>query len=225
MFKASTAIFAAALLAGSTGAAEAAGAFNDAPGAYWHLMGGLSEPVGTTADYLQGGYSVGGGLTLVPSPASPLDWRFDLSYRDHNASSRLIALGQQSTNIEIDGGTGQIWSFTGNATYHVPLAYGVRAYGIAGVGVYHTRVELTQTVPFFGGYYYCDPFWGFCDGGYGYGNAIVTSHDLTKFGWNAGVGVEFALPSGQSWFVEARYNRISASTPIEFVPIEVGYRF
>lgn len=225
MRKSTSMILAIVMTAGTAAVARAGAPFDDRPGAHWDVMGGLSEPVGTTGDYLQGGYAIGGGLTFVPSESSPLDWRFDLDYRDHNASSRLIALGQQSTNIEIDGGTGQIWSFSGNATYHVPIAYGVRAYAIAGVGVYHTRIELTQTVPFYGGYYYCDPFWGYCDGGYGYGNAVVISHDLTKFGWNAGGGVEFALPSGASWFIEARFHRISASTPVEFVPIEVGYRF
>lgn len=213
------------LLAGAAATANAADPFADSPGVQWHVMGGYSDPLGTTSDYLQGGYQIGGGLTFLPSRTSPLDWRFDLDYAEHNATSRLIGIGQQNTNLEIDSGTGQIWSFSGNAVYHVPIVYGVRAYGIAGVGVYHTRVELTQTVPLYGGYYYCDPFWGFCDGGYGYGNAVVASHDLTKFGWNAGVGVEFALPSGRSWFLEARYERISASTPIEFLPIEIGYRF
>ncbi len=195
------------------------------PGVHWHVMGGYSATLGTTSDYLQGGYALGGGLSITPSAYSPFAWRFDLDYANHQASTQLIALGQQNTNVQIDSGTGQVWSFSGNAVYHVPISYNVRAYGIAGVGVYHTRIELTQTVPFYGGYYYCDPFWGFCDTGYGYGNAVVTSHDITKFGWNAGVGLEFALPQGQSWFVEARYHRISADTPIEFVPLEVGYRF
>ena len=207
------------------GVARAQDPFPDSPGAHWDLMGGYSAPVGTTADYLHGGYAIDGGLTLVPSPTSPLDLRFDLGYDAHNVSNRLIDIGQQNTNVEIDGGSGQIWSFSGNAVYHVPIVYGVRAYGIAGVGVYHTRVALTQTVPLYGGYYYCDPFWGFCDGGYGYGSATVVSHNMTNFGWNAGIGVEFALPSGRSWFIEARYQRISASTPIEFVPLQIGYRF
>ncbi len=213
------------LALGAAGAACAADPFPDSAGLHWDLMGGLSEPVGATADYLQGGYSMGGGVTVVPSETSPLDWRFDLHYADHTASSRLLALGQQNTNVAIDGGNGQVWSLTGNAIYHVPITYGVRAYAIAGVGITHTRIELTQTVPFYGAYAYCDPFWGVCYSGFGYGDAVVTSHDLTKFGWNAGAGLEFALPSGHSWFLEARYQRISASSPIEFVPVEVGYRF
>jgi opacity protein-like surface antigen len=188
----------------------------------WHVMGGYSEPVGRTADYLQGGYLVGGGFSVTPSPNSPLDLRVDLNYSEHVATSNLLNIGQQAANTEIDNGTGSFWSGTANLEYHVPIVYGVRAYGIAGVGAYHSRVELTQQVPFGYGYYYCDPFSGFCDGS---GNALVSSTGVTKFGWNAGAGVEFALPYGQSWFIEARYHRISTDQPIELVPITVGYRF
>jgi opacity protein-like surface antigen len=190
------------------------------PRIHWHFMGGYSEPLGTTSNYLQGGYVVGGGFSVAPSNNSPLDFRFDMSYSEHNATSNLLNISQQTTNVEINNGTGSFWSGTGNLEYHVPIIYGVNAYGIAGIGAYHARVDLTQASPF--GYYNCDPFSGFCDGG---GDALVASRAVTKFGWNAGVGVEFALPYGQSWFIEARYHRISTDTPIEYVPIEIGYRF
>jgi opacity protein-like surface antigen len=192
------------------------------PRIHWHVMGGYSEPLGKTSDYLQGGYSFGAGFSVSPSANAPVNFRFDFSYGEHNASNRLIDLGQQTTPIQIDGGTGQFWSGTANVAYRVPLAYGVRGYGIAGIGAYHTRVEFTQALPYYGGYY-CDPFYGFCYGGYG--NTVVSSNSSTKFGWNAGVGVEFLLPYGNSWFIETRYHRISTSTPIEYLPIEIGYRF
>jgi opacity protein-like surface antigen len=205
-------------LAAASTAAEA----QSAPILRWHVMGGYSETVGSTRDYLQGGYLVGGGFSVTPSRDSPLDARFDVSYSQHNATNYLLDLGQQAANTSVDSGTGSFWSGTGNLVYHVPLAYGVRAYGIAGVGVYHSRVELTQYDPY-GGYFYCDPFSGFCANGGS--NALVASSGATKFGWNAGAGVEFALPYGQAWFIEARYHRISTDTPIEYVPIAIGYRF
>ena len=186
----------------------------------WHVMGGYSEPVGSTSDYLQGGYLVDGGFSITPSKDSPLDLRFDVQYSQHNATSNLLNIGQQTTNVAVNNGTGSFWSFGGNLAYHVPIIYGVSAYGIAGIGVYHARVELTQFSPF--GYYYCDPFSGFCDGT---GDVLVASNGVTKFGWNGGAGVEFALPYGQSWFIEARYHRISTDKPIEYIPLAVGYRF
>ncbi|HLZ97191.1 MAG TPA: hypothetical protein VKP66_04540 [Steroidobacteraceae bacterium] len=206
----------------TAGAAASSTAEAQEPRIHWHVMGGYSEPLGTTANYLQGGYIVGGGFTVAPSNNSPLDFRFDASYSEHNATNNLLNINQQATNTQIDNGTGSFWSGTGNLEFHVPIIYGVRGYGIAGIGVYHARVELTQAVPYGYGYYYCDPFSGFCDGG---GNALVASEGVTKFGWNAGVGLEFALPYGQSWFIEARYHRINTDTPIEYVPIEIGYRF
>jgi opacity protein-like surface antigen len=204
----------------TAGVAAASTAEAQEPTIHWHAMAGYSEPVGTTSNVLQGGYLVGGGFSVAPSRDSPLDFRFDVSYSAHNATNDLLNANQQTTNLEIDNGTGSFLTATGNVEYHVPIAYGVRAYGIAGIGAYRARLEFTQAVPF--GDYFCDPFSGFCEAG---SDAVVASRSVTKFGWNAGVGIEFALPYGQSWFIEARYHRISTDTPTEYVPIEVGYRF
>jgi hypothetical protein len=37
--------------------------------------------------------------------------------------------------------------------------------------------------------------------------------------------VDFALPRGQSWFVEARCEEIETAQPTQFIPIRVGLRF
>jgi len=37
--------------------------------------------------------------------------------------------------------------------------------------------------------------------------------------------MSFALPAGQSWFIEARYERIQTQGPTELVPIRIGFRF
>ena len=218
----SRAILASLLLAGALAGASSVGKAQEASPVRWQVMGGYSETVGSTRDYLQGGYLLGGGVTIIPSRTSPLELRFDFDYSTHQATNYQLNLGQQAANIQVDNGTGSFWSGTANLVYHVPLAYGVRAYGIAGAGVYHARVELTQYDPY-GGYYYCDPFSGFCD--VGAGDTLVSSSGVTKFGWNAGAGVEFYLPYGRSWFIEARYHRISTGKPIEYVPVTVGYRF
>jgi opacity protein-like surface antigen len=165
-------------------------------------------------------------LQLCAQRGGPLDLRFDLAYAEHNASNRLIASGQQTTNIQVDGGTGSFWSATGNLVYRVPLGRAVRAYALAGVGAYHERIELTQSLYIsgaYGGAYYCDPFYYYCDG---VAPAdVVASHDVTKFGWNAGIGIEFPLYYGGAWFIEARYHRIETTHPIEYIPLEIGYRF
>lgn len=218
----SRAILASLLMTAALTAATSAAEAQEASPVRWHVMGGYSETLGSTRDYLQGGYMFGGGFSITPSRYSPLDARFDFSYSAHQATNYLLNLGQQAANTPVDNGTGSFWSGTGNLVYHVPLAYGVRAYGIAGAGVYHARVELTQYDPY-GGYYYCDPFSDFCD--IGGSSTLVSSSGVTKFGWNAGLGVDFDLPYGRVWFIEARYHRISTNKPIEYLPISIGYRF
>ena len=33
------------------------------------------------------------------------------------------------------------------------------------------------------------------------------------------------LPNGQSWFIEARYERIETQGPTEYIPIRFGFNF
>jgi hypothetical protein len=124
-------LFIRSLAVGGILSAMSVAARAEEPRVHRHVMGGYSEPLGTTSDYLQGGYSFGGGFSVLPSAYSPIDFRFDLNYSEHNASSRLINAGQQATNVEINGGTGQFWSVTGNLVYRIPFAYGIRGYGIS----------------------------------------------------------------------------------------------
>ncbi len=190
----------------------------------WHVTAGFSQPAGSTGDLLQGGgYAVGGGFSFSPARGGPFDVRVDFAYADNRATHQLIDAGQQQTSYEIDDGRGTFTSLTVNGVYRIPLGSGVRAYGIAGVGVYHSDLSLTQRV-LVGGTY-CDFYWGYCYPGVAGGDLVVASDATTRFGWNAGLGVEFPLYYGQAWFIEARFNRIETARPIEYVPITVGFRF
>jgi opacity protein-like surface antigen len=194
--------------------------------------GGYSETVGKTSDYLQGGYAVGAGFSVAPAAGSPVDFRFDVNYARNGATNALLALSQ-TTNSSINEGNARIWSATLDLEFRIPLGGGVQAYFLGGGGAYNTRIAFRKPVFVNGGYYggafggyYCDPFYGFCYGGYGEEN--VASHTVTKFGWNAGMGLNFPLENGASWFLEGRYNRIqvnNASIPIAYVPIMIGLRF
>jgi opacity protein-like surface antigen len=198
------------------------------PLVHWHIDGGWSDPVGRTANYLQGGYSVGAGFSVAPAHDSPLDFRFDANYDRNDATRELVALNQNASGA-INRGNASIWNGTLDLELHVPFGGGVRGYVFGGGGAYNTTVSFRE--PFFtrggyyGGGYYCNPFAGFC-GGFGEFNAA--SHTITKFGWNAGAGLEVPLESGVKFFVEGRYNRIeetNATIPLSFVPITVGLRF
>jgi opacity protein-like surface antigen len=189
------------------------------PPVTWLMNAGYAAPVGQTSDYLQGGWTIGGGLAFKWQPSSPLSAQFDLSYSDFNATKQLINLGQTQTPYRIDNGRAEIWALTGALKFTGNFSDGVHGYGLLGIGGYHRYVELTQTAVG----YVCDPWWGICYAGTG--EAVVANKSVTKFGWNAGIGAEFPLRYGGAWFLEARYHWIDGSKQTEYVPIQIGYRF
>ena len=176
----------------------------------WFIDGGASITAGTTADFLDSGWSIGTGFTLRPVPGQPFMLRADVNYSRFNATNQLISLGQAVN------GYGQTVTAFLNGVLEAPVSAWTRFYVTGGVGLGYRRIELTQNG------FLCDPF--FCGPGFG-GNTVVASDSTTRFAWNAGVGVDFALPAGQSWFVEARYERIETQEPTEFIPIRFGLRF
>jgi opacity protein-like surface antigen len=189
----------------------------------WHVDGGYAMTTGHTADYLENGWTVGGGFTFRPDPGSPFSLRTDLNFSQFSATNRLISLGEQQNQTQIDDGTGRIVDLSIDAVFDLPLGPRARAYVLGGVGGAYRRIELTQTVGFGG--YFCDPWYGYCGVGFFPGDVLVQREETTRFMWNAGVGVEFPLYAGQSWFVEARYNRMATGQPTEFIPIRIGMRF
>jgi opacity protein-like surface antigen len=184
----------------------------------WYVMGGYVEPVGFTGNILQGGYNFGVGAAMR-QPGSPLALRLEFNYTNNNATRYLLQQAESQTGLQITGGWGETFSLSANGEYRVPFGNGSYGYIIAGIGGYYTRISLTE----YGYGYVCNPWWGYCY--LATGEAVVASHEVTKFGWNAGAGVSFALGGGPTLFVEARYTEISMPTNIEFVPINIGIRF
>jgi opacity protein-like surface antigen len=189
----------------------------------WHIEAGYSVTSGRTADFLKNGWTIGTGLTWRPVAGSPFAIRGDLNYSRFNATNELLNLGAIANQTQIDDGTGDVVGLDVDGVYEVPFGPHVRGYVLAGVGVDYRRIELTQRV-LVGGYV-CDPWWGFCEPGYFPGDVLVDRQETTRFAWNGGVGLEFPLYGGQSWFIEARYIRMETRQPTEFIPIRVGLRF
>jgi opacity protein-like surface antigen len=189
----------------------------------WRMNAGYAATVGTTSDYLQGGWTLGGGMDVKFQPGSPFSLQFDLAYADFQATHNLINLAQGSSEFRIDDGRGEVWSLTGAGKFTSEFSPGVHGYGLLGIGAYHKYVELTQTA--LGGGYICDPWWGYCYPALVEGDVIIANKSQTKFGWNVGLGLEFPLRYGGAWFLEARYHWIDGEKQSEFVPIQIGYRF
>lgn len=181
----------------------------------WYIDGGASVTQGQTAQDFDNGGTIGTGVTVHPNPGAPFALRLDLNYSRSDATDQFIALNEAATGTPIDHGSMQTVTGFVNAVLEAPLTPWARLYATGGAGLGYRRIELTQNG------FFCDPF--FCGGGFG--RALVASSDGTRFAWNAGAGIDFPLPGGQAWFLEARYERLETRTPTEFIPIRFGFRF
>lgn len=191
---------------------------------HWHFEAGYSPTLGQTSKYFDGGWTLGGGLTWQPDRRVPLALRADLDYSYFYATRNLIAINERADQIQIDNGHGEVFGLNVDGEWRVRLSPSNTAFLLAGVGVNHRRIALTQTVAV--GTYFCDPWFGYCGFGVVPGEEVVASADSTRFSWNAGAGVDFDLRNGQTFFVEARYVRLDTRPqPTEFFPITVGVRF
>jgi opacity protein-like surface antigen len=190
---------------------------------HWHIDTGYAPTTGSISSLLNGGWTVGGGFSWQPDFSSPLALRTDLNYSRFNATRQLIGINEEADQTEIDDGYGEIVDLAVDGEYRMPLSPYLTGFALAGVGVAHRRIALTQTVAVGG--YVCDYWFGYCDFGLVPGQLVVASDNTTRFEWNAGLGLDFALGGGESFFVEARFTRVQTSQPTDFVPIRVGLRF
>ena len=180
----------------------------------WFVDGGASITEGHTADDFDNGWTIGTGVIFRQNPSQPFALRLDFNYSRSNATDSFLNANEQATGTPIDDGSMQTITGFADAIFEAPVSPWARFYATGGVGFGYRRIELTQNG------FFCDPF--FCGAA---GSGVVASNDTTHFAWNAGAGMNFLLPGGQSWFVEARYERIETQTPTEFLPIRVGFRF
>jgi hypothetical protein len=189
---------------------------------HWYVDAGGTVTTGQTSNYLQDGWNVGGGVQWRPQPG-PFSLRGDLSYSRNDATNQLLNEGSAQNQTQINNGWSDLFTFDLDGVYDIPLGGGVKAYLMAGGGGAYRRISFTQTA-FFGGYY-CDNWYGFCQSGFSPGQVLVDRTSTTRWEWNAGLGVNFPLWGGQSWFVEARYTQMQTPVPTTFIPIRVGFRF
>jgi opacity protein-like surface antigen len=190
---------------------------------HWHIDTGFAATTGQTSYFLQGGWTLGGGFSWQPDLSSPLALRVDLNDSRFEATRQLIGVNQAFNQTKIDDGFGEIVDLAVDGEYRMPLSPYLTAFAVAGVGVAHRRLALTQTVAV--GDYLCDDWFGYCQFGLVPGAVVVARSDTTQFAWNAGLGLDFAMGGGQTFFVEARFTRMQTAQPTDFVPIRVGLRF
>lgn len=189
----------------------------------WYVNGGAAFPMSSSASLLNTGWTLGGGVSYKRSPQSHFSWLLDLSYADFNATYQLIDLGQQKVQYSIDGGTGDVWSLTAKSKYTVQLTSRASGYALLGMGAYKESLKLTESALV--GHVVCD-WWGYCYTVVTDGDIVVASRSVTKFGWNVGLGLEFPQRNGRSaWFVETGFHSVQGQHSVQYLPLQIGYRF
>jgi opacity protein-like surface antigen len=196
-----------ALLAGAA-PALAQSAYPAAYPLQWYIDTGASITQNQAAESFDNGWSIGTGLSFKPDPSQPFAVRAEVNYNRFDANNAFTA-----GNPGDDDGSMQTVTGFVDGVLEAPLNAWMRVYATGGIGIGWQRLELSQNGSF------CNGF--FCGPGFGHFNA----QDSTHFAWNAGAGINFPLPYGQAWFIEARYERIQTQVPTEYIPIRFGYRF
>ena len=188
-----------------------------------YIAGGYTEPLGKLSDYVDGGWNISGGAIWSPSPTKPLGIRFDLGFNTWDAKTSAIQnIPGNVGQAFVDGGYVNMWTLTGDVLWKFGKPDHVGGYIGLGIGGYRRYAALTNEVVVPG--YICDPWWGYCYTGVVGANQTVAHDTLTKFGYNAALGVTFPVGSGDL-YLEARYHYVLGDPAVEFVPILIGYRF
>jgi len=182
--------------------------------------GGYTITTGTTSDSLDGGANLSLGFTWYPTAALPIGIRVNGSYNWLSARNSLLDFG----GVNYTHGHENVYG--GDLDLQLDLAHRSSRYKLylfGGASQYREQIRLRQITYEYGvfcGFFYCAR---------GFGPVVTAEYRATspwRSGWNAGLGWEVALPDHGSFFLEARYVRISPQdSGLQFVPITLGVRF
>lgn len=190
---------------------------------HFQIEGGPTITQRTAATNLDNGFNVGAGITMYPFKVLPFGIRADASYSKFDARQALLSQGAALAQTSVDNGTVHQWGGDLDGEIDLPLGPRTRLYLLAGVGWYKEQETFrdhqlnTTTI--------CE-WWG-CAQGYVASDPIVYRQTgSTQFAKNAGIGMEFAMAPGASFFIEARYMRIGPSfAKFDYIPVRFGVRF
>lgn len=184
-----------------------------------YFAGGYTVATGAAAGLVDNGWNVGGGWQWQ-LPGGPIALRLNFEYSRNDATHQLLSEGALANQTEIDHGWSELWSNDFDVIFNIPLSPHIKAYLLGGGGGAIRRISLTQTVH--SGSTVCNDWAGFCEAGGYPGNVLVDSKTTGRWEWNAGAGLNFAIGSRQSLFVEARYIEVETPVPTRLIPIRVG---
>ena len=189
------------------------------------LAGGYTLTEGDLKNNLHDGGNVGLGFIWMPSSSFPLGLRLEGSYSDFSHTPNYLSQEAAASGYDLSSGYTALYGGNADAELDLPmLGNHVREYLFGGVGWYRQQINLKAVSNQQGlvCYYYCVPVTFPV-----YSTVSRTTTDWQK-AWNAGIGFEFAMADPGSFFIEARYMRITQNqgdAQTVFVPIRIGIRF
>jgi Outer membrane protein beta-barrel domain len=190
--------------------------------------GGPTFNLGDLGEHFQNGWGPAIGVTLE-SPKNRVGLQFEYAYRWFNIKEDVVFF--EATKFSANHTTHQLdVNFVGNLTRRDSA---IRGYVIAGPGMYHRTVEITEYV---GNGIICDPFWLVC-GAYPI-DAVVGTRGGWDFGFNIGGGVGIDLGASSEIYIETRYHYVwgpeiksnigqtgGGSANGSYWPLTFGFRF
>jgi len=196
-----------------------------------NLGGGPTFIAGDLGEHFGTGWGPAVGVTL-DSASGLLGFQFEYAYRYFNIKDNAPFLG--ATRFSANHQTHQL-DFNLVASFARPGS-AVRPYVIAGPGLYHREVEITEYV---GNGVICDPWYYVC-GSYPVTD-VVGSRGGWDWGFNFGGGVGFGIGENAEFFVETRYHYVAGPevsptvNPLagstggnangNYTPLTFGFRF
>jgi opacity protein-like surface antigen len=176
---------------------------------------GWNLPEAGFSNYADSGYN--GSIDLTYNLSKKLAFRteFGRAYNDINSGKIAYVSGYSSSVYN--------YNLTENVIFTLNPDADTNVYLIAGLGGHRVTAEV-GSYNYYGTVY--PPYWGYPWYGYPvYGYNAAASRTTTRWGYNAGVGVQFKISPGFTMSLESRYTWVATQHNIEYIPIAIGFRF
>lgn len=204
-----TVVFSAGLLAFATANAQELSKFTVDFGA------GYTSPLGSSGQYLDGGWNIRGGVGYNFSP-----------YLGAMTNFGFDSMGINSTtlsNVGAPGGDVHIFHATIDPIVHLTPKHHVDVYVTAGGGFFRRYQEFTAPTVVTSTAYI--PFFGFYPVAFG-ANQILSSYSVNKPGYDVGAGLAFGAFGHGKFFAEARWDHMFLNNGhTDFLPVTFGFRW
>ncbi len=180
----------------------------------FEVGGGYTPPVGRTANRLNNGWNIGGGVGVNLGRFFSIGPHF--MYNSFGVNSALLGA------VGAPNGNGRVYAVTADPR----IQFGTRfsPYIVGGVGWYRRTIEFTQPSLFPVTVF--DPFFGIFYPAVTTGNQVLGSVVRDGIGGSLGGGLQFGVSHGAKIFAEARYHYANTGhVPTRMVPLTFGIRF